>query len=132
MADVAGFLAGRLELRQEEEAVDCILETIERLGSLGREIKGVHLNKSFCGEYLKLDRRSRKEKLLGIEGIWNRYMEACAHIGQIDQHLPFEHPCIQKVIEEIKPEFVVYEFLTRSLEELEKLITVQNKALDRR
>ena len=48
---------------------------------------------------------------------------------KLDMHKPFTDGDVKKIIELIKPEYVVYEFITTSLEEFEEYITIQNKAL---
>ncbi|MBZ9684987.1 hypothetical protein G9F72_001260 [Clostridium estertheticum] len=51
------------------------------------------------------------------------------HIMKIDMHKPFSDVDVKKLINLIDPQYVIYEFITRSLEELDEYITIQNKAL---
>ncbi len=55
--------------------------------------------------------------------------EIIYHILNIDEHKPFTNNKINNLIEMINPKFLVYEFITTSLEELSDFIKTQNKVL---
>lgn len=131
MLDIGHLMITNRELKDEETACAYILEKIEGLGDLKHYIQGVHLSKSFPGEYLKQDHSLKREKVQKMEGIWERCMEVRNHVLQIDQHAPFEGSCIQRVIEEIDPDYVVYELVPENFKELEDGIAIQNKSLGR-
>lgn len=59
----------------------------------------------------------------------NRLLSSMKHVGKIDTHIPFTHPSIKNVIEYVNPEYLVYEFMANTLEELEKFVDIQNGAL---
>ena len=51
------------------------------------------------------------------------------HVMNIDRHKPFSNKVIKSLIELINPEYVIYEFITSSLNELEEYIKIQHNAL---
>ena len=110
----------------EEDACDYILEKIENLGSLKEEIKGIHLNKSLLGA-------CRQEKALekgvpnGKESFWEDYIAAGRYILKWDQHKPFKNGKIKKVIDSIKPQYLVFEFQANNLEELSQMLKLQSQ-----
>ncbi len=129
MLDIGHLMLTRPQLKSEEEACHYILEKVEKLGELQHYIKGVHLNKSLVSQYFYQDHSQKEQKLRESSDLWECYMEAGKHIMQLDRHVPFDHPSIQKVIDFIQPEYLVFEFLPESLEQLESMLVVQKKAL---
>jgi hypothetical protein len=131
MLDTGHLMITNRKLTDEVEACEYILDMATSLGRLKNEIKGIHLSKSFAGEYLNLDHGAKKQGLTEIEDIWERNIEARKHIIKIDQHNPFEESVIKKVIDDLQPDYVIYELLPKNLIELEAVVTIQNRALGR-
>ena len=89
-------------------------------------IKGIHLSKSLSGKYVK----NQIEKYKKIEIDSNKANnEIIYHILKIDEHKPFTSNKINNLIEMINPKYLVYEFITTSLEELSNFIKIQDKVL---
>lgn len=60
--------------------------------------------------------------------------EACSkacyeHVFQIDQHLPFTTPKVQKLVETIKPEYLTHELMSYGRSEHEIKLVMQRAAL---
>ncbi len=127
MLDIAHLMNTNFYLQNEEEAVAYILKTLEDLGALKKEIRGIHLNSSLSGDYVL--EQLKKNRRQGFSMAAADYSEIYRHIRNIDQHRPFLDSKIKRVIEEIRPEYLVYEFLTKSLEELKAFVAQQNRAL---
>ncbi|GCD08444.1 TIM barrel protein [Clostridium tagluense] len=128
MLDTAHLMNTNFALTNEKEGIQYILDTVNNLGELKKFIKGIHLNCSMSGEYVKEQiQANRKCKLPFNEMKEN----ALFHIMKIDMHKPFSDTNVKRIIDFIDPEYVIYEFITRSLEELEEYITIQNKALQK-
>ncbi len=127
MLDISHIMNTNLELASEEEAVEYILDRLRQLGDLSGYIKGIHLNSSLSGEYVKsqLDNRS----LFGENDFFKRYCDSYTHVLNIDRHVPFQSASIRKVVDWVKPEYLVYEFLTDNIKTLEEYAGQQNKAL---
>ena len=128
MLDVGHMMNTDLGLKSEQEAVEYILTNISELGDLSGHIKGIHLNSSLSGEYVK-EAIASGGGYKAKDSFFDRYISAFGHIGQIDRHQPFENPAIQAVISAVNPKYLVYEFATGTLEVLEDQLRRQNKAL---
>lgn len=126
--DIGHMMNTNHQLKSEEEAVDYILKTLHRLEDMALFIKGIHLNSSLSGEYVK--KVIREERPLEAREFFDRYNEACWHIAEIDRHKPFLHKSIQQIIRHVKPSYLVYEFRADSLQDLEHYIKLQNDVLD--
>lgn len=126
--DIGHMMNTNLQLKSEEEAVEYILETLHRLADMAPFIKGIHLNSSLSGEYVK--KVIKKGRPLEAGEFFERYNEACWHIAEIDRHKPFLHASIQQVIRHVKPSYLVYEFRADSLQDLEHYIKLQNDVLN--
>ncbi|MFA8433422.1 MAG: hypothetical protein ACEPOZ_02800 [Marinifilaceae bacterium] len=118
------------KLRCEDEAVDYILRTLDALSKEAKSrIRSLHLNRSLSGEYqLKHIRR-------GLPFNWSqmnygeRYTAARNHVLEIDQHLPFTTTRVQEIIEYVSPDFVVHEFITKTMDEFSKKLEEQREVL---
>jgi len=126
MLDTAHLMNTNLDLTNEKEGIQYILDTVNNLGELKKFIKGIHLNCSLSGEYVKEQIQQTHKCKLSLD-----YMKknVLFHIMKIDLHKPFSDVAVKRLIDLIEPEYVVYEFITRSFEELDEYITIQNKAL---
>lgn len=117
MLDTGHLMHTNLELRTEEEAIDYILEKVREHGELASYIRGIHLNQSLTGEYVK----KLLEKKGEIPGTYPERLKACyEHVFKIDRHLPFTSARVREVIETVQPEYLTYEFITGSREEHER------------
>ena len=91
-------------------------------------IKGMHLNYSLSGEYvLETIKKYRNEKLEG--NFKDKYMNSYFHIYKIDYHDPFINRRVGEIINKLDLDYLVYEFLTDSLDELKEYIEEQDKYL---
>lgn len=129
MLDIGHLMNTNKELKGEEEATDYILEVLEGLEDMSCNIRGIHLNSSLSGEYVKKEIAFFSE-YDHKENFYDRYLKAFSHISQIDIHVPFTHPSIKKVIDYVSPQYLVYEFLSKSLNELDEYIKDQDRALE--
>ncbi len=128
MLDTAHLMNTNLYLKDEREGIEYLVKTIENLGELKYLIKGIHLNSSLSGGYvLKEITRNRLEKPTFEEMNSN----ILKHIINIDCHKPFHHKDIVKVINMVNPQYVVYEFITSSVEQLEEYIAIQHRATNK-
>ena len=130
MLDTGHLMNTNYYIENETQAVEYILNTTNNLGELKSFIKGIHLNCSLSGAYVM----EEINKNNNIESMFNSrktYGNAYSHVLNIDQHKPFRDKSVSKIIEFIKPEYVVYEFITSSLAQLEQYIKIQDEALDR-
>ena len=110
------------ELGTEEEGIDFICQQVKGLEEEAKRIKAIHLSCSLSGEYLKnYDFKIPQE----ING--NVIMQ---HVTSIDQHKPFTTPYVFKLVDLIKPEYLVHELSYFDFCDFEKNIRVQKNALE--
>lgn len=121
MLDIGHLLNTNPQLANEEQGYAYAQTIIENLGVHAKKIRGVHLNYSLSGEYIRnLDKIVPQRFDAG-----NIY----EHITQIDQHRPCEHPALAALIKLIKPEYLVHELFYDNLVDLQNKLNLQQKAL---
>lgn len=126
MLDTGHLMHTNLELKTQEEAIDYILEKIVEHKEMSAYIKGIHLNQSITGEYVK-EMLAVKKKL---PDTYPERAKACyEHIAQIDRHLPFTTPYVKKLVDKIRPQYLIHEFLTYSRKEQEQKLAKQCRML---
>lgn len=127
MLDTGHLMHTNLGLRTEEEAIDYILEKVREHGELASYIRGIHLNQSLTGDYVRklLEKKDEKPKT------YLERREVCyGHVFQIDRHLPFSSARVRELVEAVRPEYLTYELITCSREEHEKKLRRQKDALE--
>lgn len=126
--DIGHMMITNPNLISEKESVKYLLEKVDNLGSLKSLIKTVHLNSSLTGDYIKKFQKGLIP--FNKEASFNdNFFNSFKHISNIDKHEPFEDSEITKVIQIIKPDFLVYELISDSLEELEEKVKIQNRTI---
>lgn len=126
MLDTAHLMNTNHHLEDEEQGIKYLLKVVKDLGDLKKFIKGIHLNYSLSGKYIiEQIEKNNKNKLTLKEMNENIYR----HVMNIDRHKPFSNKMIKSLVELINPEYVIYEFITSSLNELEEYIKIQHNAL---
>lgn len=121
MLDTGHLMNTNAALRTQEEGVAFILQVLARLGSYKSYVKGLHLHYSLSGEYISKTRNTESPDL-AIDQIMN-------HVMKIDQHLPFSTPEVQRIIEEVQPDYLVHEFLNTSMDGWVQKLLCQQQAL---
>lgn len=129
MLDIGHLMITNPKLRSLEEAGEYILTILDQNGSLLQNIRGIHLNQALTGGYIMEDHGERLKEMRGCSDYWAMLGHARKHIGNIDQHIPFDHSIIQEVVARIEPEYLVYEFLPQDLQKLTEMIKTQHQAL---
>ena len=119
MLDTGHLANTNLDLRSQEQAVEYIISTIDKLGEYKKFIKGIHLHCSLTGEYVRQSMGKYKPSLY----------DAFIHVNKIDRHLPFHTVRVKEIIEFIKPKYLVHEFIVNSIADLEDKISIQQEAL---
>ena len=130
LLDTGHLMNTNIALRCEDEAIDFVLDRVSRLSKDAQErINSLHLNCSLSGEY------QLKQVQEGLPSNWSelnfsdKYSSARNHVLQIDQHLPFHFKRVKEIIQEVAPENVIHEFITKNIEEFSEKLAVQMDAL---
>jgi len=131
MLDIGHLMITNPDLKTLDQACDYIQNMLERNKAVLKMIKGIHLNQSLTGDYLKQSVESKLNVIRSADSYWDVLNLAREHIGNIDTHLPFINPRINEILELIDPKYLVYEFLPKDKSELKNMIKIQNKVLGR-
>ncbi len=129
MLDIGHLMITNPQIKDEEEACDYISSTIARLQELKKYIRGIHLNKSLSGNYLRENRQEDIIEFKKITNFWDRIEYVKGHINKIDCHVPFDHPSINNIIDDLKPDYLVLELLASDLDKLEEMLRLQKSIL---
>ena len=119
MLDTGEFLHTNLDLKTQEEGVDYLNQMLDAHGDLVSYIKGIHLQQSLTGDYVKEWLSTRHEL---PEDPAERFCKVYEHIFKIDKHEPFTAEGVPAMVQRIQPLYVTYEYITRSREELGKYL----------
>lgn len=120
MLDTGHLMNTNLRLKNEAEGAEYVCKVYEKLGECRSLVRGVHLSCSLSGAYQRGLSHQVPEKL-DMETIWK-------HIGNIDQHKPFQTEAAKKILETIQPEYVTHEVGYDSLKDLCEQLPIQLKA----
>ena len=136
LLDTGHLMNCNLNLKDEEDGIAFIHSMLDAHQDLAERIRAVHLHQSVSGKYVHevLDALAKGEKsIVGEdfikEGFAERFGDIYIHILNIDCHKPFTSTKVRALIDRIAPEYLVYEFITRSRDELTKFIETQDHAL---
>jgi hypothetical protein len=128
MLDVGHLLCANMELKSQEqgcEYIHKILDMHDELDSkLCKSIKGIHLHQSISGEYAKAMLANPPAMKADY---YDRFAQVYGLLGSIDTHMPWETTEICKLIDRIRPQFLVHELLAKNREHREMLIEEQCK-----
>lgn len=123
MLDTGHLMNTNQALKTEEEGVRFILSTLRDLGDCRRYIKGMHLHQSLSGEYVRESRRQKKTD--------TSFAALMSHVMKVDQHRPFTSPEVQRLIDFVRPEYLVHEFIPASADDWEAKLHCQKQAIER-
>jgi len=121
MLDTGHLLNTNPDLKTEQEGIAYICRVLKELGELRKYIKGVHLSCSLSGDY-------QKQSPLMIPSLEND-ARLLSHVCNIDQHLPFTDPAVEKIFELISPDYVVHVLYYDDFNQLAVQIANQKKLL---
>lgn len=110
MLDTGHFMSTDTSLTSPQDALDALNRMLDAHGDLVSMIKGVHLNLSLSGEYVK---NYRKHPVAPETDPEKLAAQAFSYIFQIDQHRPFATPGVRDLIDRISPMYVTLEYITR-------------------
>ena len=122
--DTGHMINNNRDIKNSKEGIEYIKKNLENIGEYKNLIYGMHLNYSLSGEYVNKAIKENKEKNLSIVEIMNNVYQ---HVGSIDYHDPFEDKEIIDVINLLPIEYLVFELIGNTREELEDKIQRQWK-----
>lgn len=129
MMDFSHFICLNKELNNYDEGAIFIKNELNKMPEVKSHIRGIHLNGSISKEYLSNDFSPLLAKWENSSRL-DRYHVEIGHIKKIDTHDIFRSKLISEVINDLNPEFLVYELAYTSLEDLISKVEIQNSFLD--
>lgn len=133
MLDTGHYMNTSCELKTPEDAVEYLNEMLdvhEKAGLLSW-MKGIHLQMSLSGDYVKKQRKEWESNPLDFEKIpfYELFRIAYEHACFIDLHQPFIGKGVKELVERIAPNYVTLEFQQNSREEYEDFVAAQSRLL---
>ena len=116
------------DIETEEQGIAYVhgmLDGLERFDLLDA-IRGVHLQQSITGEYAR--RTMVNPPVLSYDPT-ERMIQDFTHAFTIEQHKPFTCSAVRGLVEHLNPDYLTFEFITESREQLEEAIATQRRAL---
>lgn len=133
MFDLGHWINTNIEVSTQEEALRYLEDMIKKYEqeNLLKWFKGIHLQLSLSGNYVKEQKMEWKENPMDFEKIpfYELFRLSRVHMRDIDEHKPFLFPGIKQLIEKIDPVYLTYEFRQKSRQEYETMMEKQSKVL---
>lgn len=126
MLDVGHLMNTNLDLESEEDGARYVKKIYQNLGELGARIYGIHLHQSLSGSYTKRMMRDHAGEHSPLS-----WKEAMDYVLEVDQHQPFRTEAARNIVDIIRPDYLVHEFLQHSRADWENKLQTQQKALRR-
>jgi len=117
------------QLVNEAEALKFVEKTLDELGDLVKDIRVVHLQKSLTrrtGLATGLKALADFQRASTYE---EKYDVAYEYALSIDEHHAFCDQPLGRIVKRIKPDYLTYEFIARSKDELIDFILSQHKCV---
>ena len=128
MLDTGHLLHTDLSLRTQKEGLAYIHRNLDAHGELCRTIRGIHLNQSLTGAYMK---RVRKYPPILSADYSEKSWQLFEYVFQADQHKPFVAPGVRELIGRIAPDYLTFEFISNDLNQHKTMLRRQWAALKR-
>lgn len=126
MLDTGHLMHTELSLRTQGEGLRYIHRVLDRLGSLCDRIRGVHLNQSLTGDYVRRVQAAPPPLSPDYDA---RAMQMLTHAFQIDLHEPFTAAGVDGLIARIAPDYLTFEFISDSSAKQRAMLDAQWRAL---
>ncbi len=124
MLDVGHLMHTELSLADEAEAAAYVVDVYKKLGSLGEAVKGLHLHQSLTGDFVRQMMREHTEESCPLPP------EACMdYVITMDAHLPFRTEAARRIVETVRPDYLVHEFMPVSYDDWKEKLQTQRRAL---
>lgn len=127
MLDTGHLMNTDWTLRTQEEAVDYVIRQYRAHGELGKYVKGLHLHQSLSGEFAAANSGHLPPDL--PKDYIEKFCFSYQYIQKIDTHRPFTSPAVRRLVEEIRPAWLVHELAADRAEEMKHAVRIQRCAL---
>lgn len=127
MLDTGHLMHTNLSLRSQKEGLEYIHRWLDEHGDLCKRIRGIHLNQSLTGAYMK---RVRKNPPQLSNDYGTQMGQLFEYVFRADQHKPFTCPGVRELIERIAPDYLTFEFISNDLAQHKSMLHRQHRALE--
>ena len=128
MLDTGHLMHTNFDLASQEEALAYVNGIIDANEDVLPYIRGMHFHQSLTGEYCK---RVQADPPALAESYGDRYWQSFGHAFAVDKHQPWIAPGIGALVARVDPEYLVWEFISGTREEHQRMIDVQREAFAR-
>ncbi|MFR8073975.1 MAG: hypothetical protein ACLU6H_04555 [Lachnospiraceae bacterium] len=126
MLDTGHFMNSNYELETPADALAYLHQMLDEHEALLPMIRGIHLNQSLSGHYMK---DYRKHPLIPKTDPTELATQTFLHIFQVDQHRPFVALGVRELVSRIDPDYVTLEYITRNRKEHAQFLKAGTDAL---
>lgn len=126
MLDTGHLLHTNLDLQSQEEGLAYIHSLLDAHGDLCRFIRGMHLNQSITGDIMKEAMRHPPQPDAPYS---ERSGQMFWHAFSMDKHQPFTCAGVDRLVAQIAPEYLTFEFITVDSAQHRSYLDAQRKAL---
>lgn len=117
-------LSGRLTAQNEEGAADAIADVIAAHSRVKSSIRGIHLHK--CSLTMPVE---EYKKPIVPKGTFDEISAQCyARIMALDTHAPLETGAMNRIINELNPDFIVHELSAHTIKDKADAVKKQLKS----
>ena len=127
--DTGHLMNSNPRLTTEKEALEFIEETLDALGDLVQDIRVIHLQKSLTRHKILAPRLKALAGFQRATTYEEKYSVAYEYALSIDEHHAFSDQSVADIIERIKPDYLTYEFIAHSKDELIEFILSQHRCV---
>jgi len=125
MLDLSHLLLTNPSLTCQEDAIDYIHQVLDNLGESTRWIEGMHINYTSGYKYMNKNHHELYEAYSQAKDERSKFSAIYKHISQMDEHLPFEHGDIKKIIERVNPKYQMIEVMGKDKDAWEERVKKQ-------
>ena len=124
MLDTGHLMNTNVYLQNERQGVDYILQVVDNLGDLADKIYGIHLHQSLSGGFTEEQCQKHPVPEYNLPS-----RELMDYVLNVDRHQPFDTGVVKKLVAEIKPQWLVHEFVPKNFADWQAKLTKQQMAL---
>lgn len=128
MLDTGHLLHTNKDIETWDEACDYIEQMLDLHSEFVPYIKGLHLHGTLNGRWAKEFYNNPTEIK---KDFWERFAQSYEYVFKVDAHKPFESNRINDIIARITPEYINFEFETKTMYDKKLYIEKQNTVLGR-
>ncbi len=126
MLDTGHLLHTEPSIRTQQEGLAYIHHELDAHGELAQWVRGVHLNQSLTGQYMKQVESCPPILKKTYE---ERQWQLLEYVIRADTHKPYTCSSVGDLIRRIDPEYLVFELITRNRAEHAQALWVQQRSL---